>query len=471
MASSSVPTGPAAVEAVQTSGAPRAEAESTVPAAAAGSDPAVLACLQLSAAEVESGLIGLESDLAYVLEEAGVDKQWRGYIGSLGLTRLNAFAMLAPSEQQMADVLKQDFGLDPRTGIKNRVQHAVLLDAWDRCKKRVSAQSALAAESSAAGQQLHLPKGTQLSMRRRYEAAFGEISDNSYPSKDYLLDLLEQIEEGENVAEELTSIISWESSKGQQEDVLLTIGTVKVRGNRRRSFGAKPKSPEELRKLYRIMWAAWTVVRLKHPEQRMLQGIGRDVFEELLDYVLGERCWERSTVGRNISWDSLLVYETQIRREAAKFVNRGKGTLAEGIRASMKDANLRTEYYVEAVAMSGVKRTRSPQGDGKRRELSDSSPPPKRKHKSGKGKGRGKGAKGRKTDTPDDRGDKARSLLKIAKEKERLKYTAMVGGKQVPICLRFNRCETCIDCKFVHMCIRCGGSHQLIDCKAPPVAK
>ena len=57
--------------------------------------------------------------MAYVLEGAGVDKRWRGCIGNLGLTRLNAFAMLAPNEQQMADVLRQDFGLDPKTGIKN----------------------------------------------------------------------------------------------------------------------------------------------------------------------------------------------------------------------------------------------------------------------------------------------------------------------------------------------------------------
>ena len=215
-----------------------------------------LGFLQLTAAEIEAGLVGLESDLAYILEEAGVDRKWRGYIGSLGLLRLNAFAMLAPGEQQMSEVLKQDFGLDPKTGIKNRVQHALLLDAWDRCKKRVAAQSALAAEASAAGQQLLLPKGAQLSMRRKYEASFGEIPDSSYPAKDYLMDLLEQVEEGEYTAEELSSIVSWESSKGQQEDVPLTIGTVKVRGNRKRTTGSKPKSPEELRKLYRVMWTA-----------------------------------------------------------------------------------------------------------------------------------------------------------------------------------------------------------------------
>ena len=266
-------------------------------------DPVAIAGLSLSDVEVEAGLKSLESDLAFVLEERGIEKKCSGLIGHLGMSRLNAVAMLAPSEERMSEVIVQEFGLDPKSGIKARIQHAMMLDAWDRCKKRAVAQASLAADASAAGQQLQLPKGAQLSMRRRYEAAFGEIPDSYYPAKDYLLDILEQVEEGEFLAEELTSIVSWDNSRGQQEDVMLTIGTVKVRGNKKRTQGPKPKGPEELRKLYRVMWTAWTVVRLKHLEQRALQGIGREVYEELLDYVLGEKCWERSAVGKSVSWD------------------------------------------------------------------------------------------------------------------------------------------------------------------------
>ena len=95
--------------------------EGPVQANPAGFDAATLAALQLSASEVEAGLISLESDLAYVMEEAGVEMKWRGYIGSLGLTRLNAFAMQAPNEEKMSEVLKQEFGLDPKASIKARV--------------------------------------------------------------------------------------------------------------------------------------------------------------------------------------------------------------------------------------------------------------------------------------------------------------------------------------------------------------
>ena len=249
---------------------------------------------------------------------------------------------------------------------------------------------------------------------------------------------------------------------------MLTIGTVKVRGNKKRTQGPKPKGPEELRKLHRVMWTAWTVVRLKHLEQRALQGIGREVYEELLDYVLGEKCWERSAVGKSISWDGLLTYELQIRKEAAKHANRGKGSLAEGIRFAMRDANLRTEYYVEAVAMAGVKRTRSPTREAPQRDDVDAKPPNDRKvngkGKKGKGeKGKGKGGKG------SNRQNRATKMVNEGRHKEKLKYTSDVGGQQRPTCLRYNRLDACADCKFEHICLRCGGSHPLIDCQAPLV--
>ena len=451
---------PAAAEAEE-----RSAASASIEVGAAGLTPQ----------EFDDGINALECDLAYILEDSGVEARYRGYIGHLGLVRFNAFAMLAPNEERMSEVIKEDFNLDPRSGIKSRVQHAMLLDAWDRAKRRVSAAANLAAEASAAGQQVPLPKGTQLSLRRKYEAVFGEVSDSTYPSKDYLLGILEQVEEGEYVAEELSAIVNWDQNKGQTEDVMLSIGTVKVRGNRKKVTGPRPKQPEELRKLYRVMWTAWAVVRLKHPEQRALKDIGREVFETLLDYLLGDRCWERRTMGKSISWEGLLSYELRIRMEAAKFCNRGKGSLAEGLRHCMDDANLRTEYYVEVVAMGGVKRTRSPSAQ---EWPEDHDAPPrgkgkgKGKNKYVKGKGKKSGDKGGKNgDKGDDRGSKARQAISVARRNEKLKFVVGVGGKQAQVCLRFNKLETCRDCRFEHVCLRCGGAHPLIDCTEAPTWK
>ena len=128
-----------------------ADVGALIAAAQVAAEAAVLTSLSLTEVEIEAGLVALESDLSYVLEGSGVEAKYRGFIGHLGLTRLNVFAMLAPSEERMADVIKEDFGLDPRAGVKARVQHAMLLDAWDRAKKRVAAQATWAAEASAAG--------------------------------------------------------------------------------------------------------------------------------------------------------------------------------------------------------------------------------------------------------------------------------------------------------------------------------
>ena len=70
--------------------------------------------------------------------------------------------------------------------------------------------------------------------------------------------------------------------------------------------------------------------------------------------------------------------------------------MAEGLRAAIVDANLRTECYVEAVAMARVKWARSPPRD-------DANAWPTYEKK-GKGKdrdrikGKGKGGKGKKAD-------------------------------------------------------------------------
>ena len=82
-------------------------------------------------------------------------------------------------------------------------------------------------------------------------------------------------------------MVSWGTSKGQFEDRMLATGSVSVRGSKHRASGPKPRKLEELRKDYKIMWRVWIVVRVKHPEGRGIKDIGRGVYEELIDYILG----------------------------------------------------------------------------------------------------------------------------------------------------------------------------------------
>jgi hypothetical protein len=258
---------------------------------------------------------------------------------------------------------------------------------------------------------------------------------------------------------------------------------VRVRGSGKKQTSPAPRNTDELRKAYRVLWTAWTVVRLKHPDRAELKGIGREPFEEVLDYLLGPRCWDKMTVnGTRIPWAALMEYEHQIRKHAARFVNRGKGTLVDGLRDAVRDAELRNEYYVEPLAMSKHRRSRSP-----RREVPQRENKPQKGSKGKGGKATGKGfdggeyGKGERATIPNNDAFSAeqiaaRSSVNKAKKLEKLKWHIEAGGTRksvcVCVCVRFNRLDRCDDrCRYLHVCLRCGGSHIIANCPAAPVLK
>ncbi len=452
----------------------------------------------------------LDADLAWILEDTGVAKELRGKIGHLGIRRLNTFAKLEADEGRFRSALKNLFGLDPDEDPASRVQQALMVDAWDRARDRLRAQSAIDAEAAAEGRTKPMPRGQQNNLRKTYEAAFGELRDDAYPSKDYLLELLDCIEENEYTPEELTSVSSWEQGRCKPaDDLALTIGTVKVRGSSKKLTVPAPRNTDELRKTYRLLWTAWTVVRMKHPDRPELKDIGRPAWEEVLDYLLGHRCWEKVTPsGTRISWSDLMVYEFHIRKFAAQHVNRGRGTMVEGLRAAIKDAELRNEYFVEQLATTRSRRSRSPRrptggtggngggggnggnggngrGGGKGGTAGGPGGNDGRPGSSGDGNNKGKGKKGGKRsggrggggnagegDEAESEDQRARNATNVARKREKLKFVVEAGGRKQTVCIKYNRMEDCgANCRYAHVCLRCGASHRLYTCPVAPVMK
>ncbi len=445
-----------------------------------------ISVMALSQEQIAQGVAGLDADLSWILEDTGVERDVRGLIGHLKIRRLNTFAKLESSEEKFRELVKDMFGIDPSASPESRVQHALLVDAWDRARERLRVQANVEAEASAEGRVKPMPRGAQILLRKRFEEVFNEVPDAEYPAKDYLMDILETLEEQELVAEALTQVVSREQCSGRgSDDVAITIGTVKVRGAGRRPTAPLPKTPEDLRKTYRVMWNAWSVVRLKHPDRPELKGLGREAFEVILDYLLGPKCWEKvSGTGNRISWSDLLAYEHRIRRHAVHYVNRGKGTLVDGLQDALKDIELRNECFVEPMAMSARRRSRSPRRD-----------PPKNPQEQKGGQNRSnKGAKGRAkgVGAGNDNGGKgggdrasgsgqpeltqdqlaARTAVNKAKKAERLKWSVEAGGSRKTVCVRYNRRDHCDDrCRFAHVCLRCGGNHIIKDCPVAPTFK
>ena len=64
--------------------------------------------MNLNEEQLVEGLSKLEDSLAYVLEEVGVAREYRAFIGHLGLGKLTSFSKLAPTEEKMSEVLSDD---------------------------------------------------------------------------------------------------------------------------------------------------------------------------------------------------------------------------------------------------------------------------------------------------------------------------------------------------------------------------
>ncbi len=486
-----------------------AQAPSPTPPAARLHPPHPLEMSAITPEQITAGLAALDADLAWVLEDTGISRELRGKVGHMGIRRLNTFAKLEADEGRFRDALRNLFGLNPDEDPASRVQQALMVDAWDRARDRLRAQSAIDAEAAAEGRAKPMPRGQQINLRKTYEAAFGELRDDAYPSKDYLLELLDCIEENEYAPEELTSVSSWEQARCKPaDDLALMIGTVKVRGTSKKFTVPAPRNTDELRKTYRLLWTAWTVVRMKHPDRPELRDLGRATWEEVLDYLLGHRCWEKVTPsGTRISWTDLLAYEYQIRKYAAQYVNRGRGTMVEGLRAAVKDSELRNEYFVEQLATTRSRRSRTPRrpgsggngggggnggsgggnrggggkggtawghggNDGRPGSSNDGNNRNKGKKGGKKGGGRGSNGGAGEGDEAETAEQQARAATNNARKREKLKFVVEAGGKKQTVCIKYNRMEDCgANCRYAHVCLRCGASHRLYVCPVAPVMK
>ena len=347
-----------------------------------------MALAAMTQEQIAVGLTTLDGEFGYLLETKGVSERIRGAFGHLGIRRTAIFARLAASDEKFREMLNKRLGLNEEESMEDTVQVAQLVDVWETAKDRVTKQTALESQSAAEGLPHVMPKGQNMSMRRAYEAAFAEVDDDTYPSKDYLSWRAEQLEDNEFKAEPLTEVLSVNDAAGECEDVRFALvqgGSLRLKKSR--SSVAMPANPEELRSRYRIMWVHWQVTRMRFPERESLRNMGRDALEVVLDYVLGkEVAAYRTAKNVRLSWTEILEYEFEIRKMACKRTNQGKGTMAESLAYAVKDNELRTKFFVTPLALTGPKaRSRTPRRDVKGKG--------KDNDKGGKGKGRGKDKK------------------------------------------------------------------------------
>jgi len=440
--------------------------------------------------ETATWLKALEPDLAYLLDELKIEEKIQANLAARRIVKLGVFAKLEPTEEAFRAWATADLGLDPEQDLDARVTIAQLVDARDSARQRVATTQRLEAEARVTGQTRELMKGTHLSLRRAAAQVVGLLDDRRCPGRAYLEARLEQIDDGELEAEPLTKVTtvsaeleSVESSAGPglniRKDGVLHV----VKG--RRSV-PMPRDPEQLRQTLRVMSLHWLMVHLKGAGRTFLHDFSVEEFGKHVDYLLGDDVQlireANPSMPSGPSWELVLIYELELRKFAVRLVNEKGRTLIAALREARESVDHRSKFFVAPLAVQRAS-TAAPDtyGGGRRgakRPLESEepgapsaagsggggsgAPPPRKPSKKGGGKQKGGAKPASVQDLRKMAPKKAYRLMRMNSEAYGLRPPSKDSQ---PLCHNFQHGEcTREQCKYAHICMRCGGNHGCVSC-------
>ena len=144
------------------------------------------------------------------------------------------------------------------------------------------------------------------------------------------LDAIEAaLEEGEHRAPRLIELPSrletTNATHGRTDSVGFTMslsmtGAVKINQPIKVKLAA-PSDGCEFRDRIRLLWAAYLFMKIRHPTNTVLKASNKEIWEEHVDYILGDRVKGRTMTGldgsvkKTPSWQLVMYYEFKIREK------------------------------------------------------------------------------------------------------------------------------------------------------------
>ena len=456
--------------------------------------------IQITPAEKAAGLSNMEPDLGYLLHDRGVSEDLVAIFGHHKIVKMNVFARIESTEENIRAWLDNDLGLKRSEGVEQKVLIACVVDAWEAARERVKRQADAESLARVEGRPKELLKGTHLSLRRAFFATFEETEEKFMPSRQMMDMRFDQIEEGEVKAEPLCEVVSLskeELSEGTGNEVDVSLagsknGSIRLKTNKVRT--SPPESPEQLRTFYRIIANHWQMVKLRLPGKGFLKNHSRTDWDDMVTHILGEEVWglEAKSAGGQViakpSWLQVLEYEFQVRKAAYKSINEG-AELSDALKAAKASDSIKTRYLITPMAVAATaaknetriaiwqpEQARDEAGlaawankgkwQPKHNDNSKGGGKANKKGKGGKsgkggdkGSGGGGGGKGGGKEGVQNFFNQAKKNPALA---PKLKFTTADGRK---ICFRYNKGHCAADaCAFAHVCAKCEGSHPYQSC-------
>ena len=303
----------------------------------------------------------MDSDLQFIFQESGLGEQVVYDIGKHYRT-VRRFSSIADDRANVRQALQDDFQMRPDTAA-NRSAIAAVVSAWESARLAHEEEVKLRQEAKSLGTTRPLPHTDRTAMLRAVEQAQGdEISDREQPSTDYIALLLEEVEQDEIQAHPLDEISSKKDAQTQQlQSTLDQSGRVRI--TRQRQKGKMPVGTEELRSKLKLEANAWLMVASKMRNKVYLRGLERRQFEQYVEYLLGERCYNMKVptpTGEKAAlqppWHILLDYEYEMRSQAFKNARKEGTPLGTALINATRDSELKELHFTSPISFSSLQR-------------------------------------------------------------------------------------------------------------------
>jgi hypothetical protein len=134
----------------------------------------------------------VSADLAYILDDAGVEEQIQ-YVITQHYRTVRRFSTLGVDRASVRAALLADFGLNPATGAVVRAQVGAVVSAWEASSDFIEADTKIRTEAKILGIPQALSAGDKLAMRKAVDTAYGKIPEKECPSNVYFASKLEDL--------------------------------------------------------------------------------------------------------------------------------------------------------------------------------------------------------------------------------------------------------------------------------------
>ncbi|CAL1141183.1 unnamed protein product [Cladocopium goreaui] len=300
---------------------------------------------------------------------------------------------------EVREALRTDFRIDPATSPETRADVAKVLTAWELSRSMTAKEQELQAETKVLGMPRVLQHTERQAMVKAVEVTLGKLQDAEIPSNEYLALKVEECEANEPQALGLDEVSSRsDTSSSALQTSLDSSGHVRV--TKVKTKGRLPEDTESLRRALKLEAISWLCMSAKFRNKTWLHGLELQHWTKYTEYLLGEKVLglkfnvEGQTHAVKPPWAVILSYEQKMRKEVFKLVQAGTHTVAEGLAAVIRDAEIKEAHFTAPIAL-GVgwnnQRTTQPQPNKWQRTSYKGKP----QHKGAKGgKGKGKSGKG-----------------------------------------------------------------------------